>query len=182
MTARVTWPEYYLNIADAVAVRADCTRRKVGAVVVKGNSIVSTGYNGAPAGEPGCLSDGACPRGQHYRSLFGGGPPSDGRIATFGDTCGCGKPWPCEDSVPPDSSYATGPGSCIALHAELNALLRAGSLSQNAVMYCTDKPCDACLRAVKGAGIASVVWFGGRWDHEVRNNKFLTWARGMLGV
>lgn len=56
---RPTWDEYFLTIAAAVASRSDCERDKVGAVVVKDRRIVGTGYNGAPAGEPGCVS---CPR------------------------------------------------------------------------------------------------------------------------
>ena len=59
--SRPDWDEYYLGIADAVAARGECLRRKVGAVIVNGHSIVSTGYNGAPSGEPSCL-DGFCPR------------------------------------------------------------------------------------------------------------------------
>jgi len=60
---RPDWDTYFLGIAKAVSVRADCSRRKVGAVIVKDRRIVATGYNGAPAGKPGCLS-GACPRAQ----------------------------------------------------------------------------------------------------------------------
>jgi dCMP deaminase len=52
---------YYLGIAEAVGARAECVRRKVGAVIVKDHTIVATGYNGAPPGWPSCLS-GACPR------------------------------------------------------------------------------------------------------------------------
>lgn len=60
--SRPTWDEYFLGIAEAVSARADCSRRKVGAVIVSPDRrIVGTGYNGAPAGQPGCLS-GACPR------------------------------------------------------------------------------------------------------------------------
>lgn len=164
MAERPSWQDYYLGIADSVAVRADCTRRKVGAVVVKDNSIISTGYNGSPPGEPGCLSDGACPRGRHYRSLFYGGPPADGKMPAFGNVCACGKEWPCSESVQPGSSYATGKGSCIALHAEQNALIRAGDRSQGATLYCTDEPCEACMRLVQGAGIATAIWYGGQWD------------------
>jgi dCMP deaminase len=58
---RPTLTEYYLGVAKAVSARGECSRRLVGAVIVQNNTIVSTGYNGAPAGEPSCL-DGACPR------------------------------------------------------------------------------------------------------------------------
>src|ERR1700743_2695651 len=100
---RPSWRDYYLGIADAVAVRADCTRRKVGAIVVKGTPIISTGYNGSPPGEPGCLSDGACPRGQHYKEMNYG-------TLDYGYHCGgCSStwktvPWPCEFTVAPGSS------------------------------------------------------------------------------
>jgi dCMP deaminase len=61
---RLDWDEYFLEVCKAVALRADCTRSKVGSVLVDRNHrIVGTGYNGAPSGSPGCLS-GACPRGR----------------------------------------------------------------------------------------------------------------------
>jgi dCMP deaminase len=60
---RPDWDTYFLGICHAVAERADCTRRKIGAVIIKDHRIVSTGYNGAPAGHFGCL-EGACPRGR----------------------------------------------------------------------------------------------------------------------
>jgi dCMP deaminase len=56
---RPDWEEYFLGIAKAVSVRSDCERDQVGAVVVKDRRIRATGYNGAPAGNPGCLT---CPR------------------------------------------------------------------------------------------------------------------------
>lgn len=61
---RIGWDEYFLEIAKAVSLRADCTRRRVGAVLVSRNHrIVGTGYNGAPSGVVGCLK-GGCPRGR----------------------------------------------------------------------------------------------------------------------
>lgn len=63
--SRPTWDEYFLRITEAISTRADCTRRQVGAVLVDDNHrIISTGYNGAPKGAPGCLTKQACPRGQ----------------------------------------------------------------------------------------------------------------------
>lgn len=58
---RPGWDEYYLGIARAVAARASCLRRQVGAVVVVDNAIIATGYNGTPIGVRNC-SDGGCPR------------------------------------------------------------------------------------------------------------------------
>jgi len=53
--------EYYMGIAFAVREKANCTGRKVGAVLVKENRIISTGYNGTPEGMTNCL-DGGCER------------------------------------------------------------------------------------------------------------------------
>jgi dCMP deaminase len=65
MNDRPGWDAYFLAGAEWVATRADCTRSAVGAVLVNAQrEIRGTGYNGAPAGVPGCRSAGACPRGQ----------------------------------------------------------------------------------------------------------------------
>ncbi|MFD7257793.1 deoxycytidylate deaminase [Streptomyces sp. NPDC059874] len=62
---RPDWDEYFLAGAEWVATRADCIRSRVGAILVNAsNEVRGTGYNGAPSGVPGCLSAGACPRGQ----------------------------------------------------------------------------------------------------------------------
>ena len=57
--AKPSWDDYFLGIAQVVSQRSDCERSKVGAVVVNNNRIRSTGYNGSPAGLPGCET---CPR------------------------------------------------------------------------------------------------------------------------
>jgi len=58
---RPGWDDYYLGIARAVAARAGCLRRQVGAVIVVDNAIIATGYNGTPIGVKNC-ADGGCPR------------------------------------------------------------------------------------------------------------------------
>lgn len=154
---RPTTDEWFLGIAQAVAAMADCTRSKVGAVIATGKELIQPGYNGAPPGKPGCLTDGACPRGRHYKSYAG---HADGRGII--DYCACDKPWPCPDAVEAMSSYDTGPGACIAVHAELNAIMRAGrDRCAGATMYVTREPCDGCWRVIDGAGIVRVVWPGG---------------------
>lgn len=54
--------EYYLNIAEAVSLRSTCLRRKYGAVLVKNDEIIATGYNGSPRGEVNCCDIGRCER------------------------------------------------------------------------------------------------------------------------
>ena len=55
---RPSWHEYFMGICDLVATRSTCTRRSVGAVLVKDKRILCTGYNGAPAGIPHCRETG----------------------------------------------------------------------------------------------------------------------------
>ncbi len=55
---RLDMNSYAIKIAQVVARRSTCLHRQVGAVIVKGKQIVSTGYNGAPAGHPHCTNIG----------------------------------------------------------------------------------------------------------------------------
>ena len=57
---RPSWVEYFMDITELVARRSTCTRRAVGAILVKDKRVLATGYNGAPSGvrhcaETGCL-------------------------------------------------------------------------------------------------------------------------------
>lgn len=130
--SRPDWDAYFLGIADAVAARADCERRRVGAVVVKDRRIRATGYNGAPAGEPGCIT---CPRRT--------------------------------SNVSPGSSYDTGPGQCVSVHAEANALLYCDREDlRGSTLYITTNPCDGCLKLIRAAGVSRVVWPEGELNFE----------------
>ncbi|MDR3562537.1 MAG: cytidine/deoxycytidylate deaminase family protein [Negativicutes bacterium] len=55
---RPSWDEYFMDITKVVASRSTCLRRQVGAVIVKGKRLLSTGYNGAPQGLPHCAEVG----------------------------------------------------------------------------------------------------------------------------
>ena len=54
---RPTWNEYFMRITEDVSSRAICVKRKVGAIIVKDNHILATGYNGAPKGFEHCTED-----------------------------------------------------------------------------------------------------------------------------
>jgi dCMP deaminase len=123
------WDDYFSMFAEITATRADCRRRRFGAVLVKDNRIIATGYNGTVPGRRGCL-DGGCPRG----------------LASF-------------EEVPPFSPYDAGAGSCIAIHAEDNALryTRYGE-AEGATLYLWTnegecKPCDRCAVLLIEAGV-----------------------------
>ncbi|MCL2568117.1 MAG: deaminase [Oscillospiraceae bacterium] len=53
---------YYLDIADTVSKRSTCIRRQYGAIIVRNDEIISTGYNGAPRGRKNCGDLGGCTR------------------------------------------------------------------------------------------------------------------------
>ena len=70
---RISKENYYLDIAETVLERATCLRRVYGAIIVKNDEIISTGYNGAPRGRANCSDMGYCsreamrvPRGERY--------------------------------------------------------------------------------------------------------------------
>jgi len=62
MEKRTSKDDYYLGIADSVLNRSTCLRRKYGAIIVKADEIISTGYNGAPRGRKNCSDLGFCTR------------------------------------------------------------------------------------------------------------------------
>ena len=70
---RISKENYYLDISETVLERATCLRRVYGAIIVKNDEIISTGYNGAPRGRANCVDMGYCsreamnvPRGERY--------------------------------------------------------------------------------------------------------------------
>lgn len=124
---RPLWDEYFMDIAQVVATRGDCSRRQVGAVITDTeNRIVSTGYNGSYSGGPSCLA-GQCPR--------------------------------AASGVEPGSSYDTGPGACIAVHAEANAILFADRVRLiDGTLYITEPPCDGCLKLIRNTNLRAVAY------------------------
>ena len=70
---RIVKENYYLDIAETVLERSTCLRRQYGAIIVRNDEIVATGYNGAPRGRKNCSDLGRCvrvqlqvPRGERY--------------------------------------------------------------------------------------------------------------------
>ena len=129
ISTRPTWDQYGMQLATAAALRADCTRRQVGAALMGADhSIISLGYNGGPSKGPSCMA-GQCPRGRLSK-----------------------------EELPGDSAYDTGGGTCVALHAEWNVLIRTDwHRFTGSTLYVTHTPCHICKVMIAGTDIARVV-------------------------
>jgi dCMP deaminase len=139
------WDKYFLSIAEAVAQKSSCYSRKLGAVLVRDNAIISTGFNGVARGIPDCSSryekDLALMK---HLAAFPSGKAAltcPRRILGFGS--GEGMQW------------------CYARHAEENAITqaaRSGVSTKGSTLYLNWKtPCLHCLQACINAGVLEIV-------------------------
>ena len=129
---RISKENYYLSIAAEVARRSTCLRRQYGAVIVKNDEIVATGYNGAPRGDENCCDVGSCwrernniPHGEQYEKC----------VAVH-----------AEQNAIISASRRDMLGSTLYLSG-----FEAGRPIEDAT------PCLICARLIKNAGIARVV-------------------------
>lgn len=120
---RISWDNYFIEMTMLVAQRAGCRKRSVGAVIVKDNRVLATGYNSAPYGVKECSDKGYCLRqGSHQGENL---------------------------------------GTCMAVHAEMNAILQCAKLGiacNGAKIYITTHPCIHCLKAIINAGIEEIIY------------------------
>ncbi len=146
MLSRPGWDEYFITIAKAVSARATCFRRRYGAVVTKDNVIVSTGYNGAPAGMRDCLEEGVCtrtelqiPHGERYELCHSVHAEANAIIRASADEL--------RGATIYISGADTGSGECLS------------------------EPCMMCKRMILNAGIAKVVHSDGKGSFHTINPK-----------
>lgn len=122
----------YMDIAHRVSLMSYGVRAKVGATLVKGDRIISYGWNGTPAGDDNVCED------LVYPDWY------DGRDGLSG---------------PPDKVLRT---KQTVLHAESNCLMKlaavGGEGSEGATLYVTMSPCGECAKLIKQARIARVVY------------------------
>ena len=131
---RVDKINYYLDIAETVIERGTCLRRNFGAIIVKNDEIVSTGYTGAPRGRKNCSDLGFCtreklqiPRGERY------------------ELC--------------RSVHAE--ANCIISAARRDmlgaTLYLAGKDAKTGELYGDVEPCSMCKRLIINSGISTVI-------------------------
>ncbi|MEF9970790.1 MAG: cytidine/deoxycytidylate deaminase family protein [Oscillospiraceae bacterium] len=134
MEKRTSKDEYYLGIADAVQSRSTCLRRRYGAIIVKADEIVSTGYNGAPRGRTNCSDLGYCTR-EHLNI------PSGERY----ELC---------RSVHAEQNAII---SCARRDMLGSTIYLVGRDAKTGELLDTATPCSLCRRFIINAGIKSVV-------------------------
>ena len=150
---RPGWDEYFINIAKAVSARATCMRRKYGAVITKDNVIVSTGYNGSPAGMKDCLEVGKCtrkelqvPHGERYELCH--------------------------------SVHAEANAIIRASQDELRGATIYISGADPAAGECLSEPCMMCKRMILNARISKVVFSDGGGSFHIIDPK--GWLKGRV--
>jgi dCMP deaminase len=129
--SRPSWHEYFMFIAKIVSTRSTCNSRPTGAVIVKDNHILSTGYNGAMPGAPHCIDQ----------------PDRDGEPYCFRRVHG----------IPDVDKY----NFCKASHAEANAIAQAaryGTAIAGSTLYTTLAPCFICLKLIATSRIQAVYY------------------------
>lgn len=139
----VNWDEYFYNVSITVGRNSKCLSRRIGAVLVKDKSIISTGYNGPPRGIPTC--DLRWQIDSTFREKY--------KNIDFSKKI-CSR-----KSI----GFASGQGLeiCVAGHAERNALINAarnGIKTKGTTLYMScGVPCSACLVEIINAGVVEIV-------------------------
>lgn len=136
--SRISKDQYYLDIALAVSKRSNCIRRHYGAIIVKNDEIISTGYNGSPRGEINCCDTGICKRGNQERGHF------------YEECCSVHA----EQNAIISASRSEMIGSTLYLSCE-NYIDGEWTVDLSEQV----KPCPICERMIKNSGISKIITY-----------------------
>lgn len=164
------WDEILMAMAYAASRRSNCLRRKVGAIIVRGGSVISSGYNEVPRDENPCRSQyGECHRKHLSKDLFD-------NLTNLAPECRS-KEKDVRDLLRKDARMLD---YCRALHAEENAILNlvrsgGGIPLESSCIYTTTYPCRLCAKKIATLGVGEHVYFEPYPDPEseaiLRNGK-----------
>lgn len=130
---RISKIDMYLNCAESFAYRSTCIKRKYGAVIVKDDAVISTGYNGSPRGFENCCDIGSCPRMERNLHQGEGYGMCRAIHAEANALLNCSR----EQTMGADLYLA-------GINPEDNSIHKA-------------KPCPICARTIIQAGIRKVI-------------------------
>ena len=126
----MTKDEYYLGIALAVAKKSTCLKKQYGAIIVKNDQVLATGYNGPVRGEPHCTK---CTK-----------VSCDKDMLEYSSCPACHAEMNCIISASRDEMLGA-------------TLYLAGYITSTGEENLNAEPCEICLRLIKNAGIDRVV-------------------------
>lgn len=155
----VEWDPWFHELCTVVAKKSQCLSRKIGAILVRENGIVSTGYNGPPRGVIPCDERWAVDKEMRDAARFKHGDTTTKAFESFYDTYLKGK---CPRYVE-EMGFKSGQGLewCVAGHAERNALINAarfGIETKGTKMYMDcGIPCTPCLVEIINAGVVEII-------------------------
>jgi dCMP deaminase len=160
-----TWDIYFLKLAKEISRNSKCLSRKIGAVLVRDNSVISTGYNGPPRGVLHCNE-----RNTNFYSNL------DRDVVKYNDL------W--DNNICPrrNLGYRSGEGLhvCQADHAERNTLIQAaknGISTNNSTLYCyCPLPCKDCMIECINAGVREIICLVGD-DYDVYSRELAVEAK-----
>lgn len=132
MFNRLTKDEYFIEIAKSVAKRSTCLRRHYGAIIVKDDQIISTGYNGSAVGDPNCIDTRKCAR---QLNGVAHGERYDLCVAVHAE----------ENAIMQAGRLAN------------NATLYLAGFEEDGSEISHPKPCIMCERLIKNAKISKIV-------------------------
>ena len=145
------WDKYFYNICETISTKSSCLSRQIGAILVRDNSIISTGFNGAPRGIPHCGHERFMEDQVIYRELQS--VMKNTNAKTVGSTC--------PRQLLPDYVSGKRMELCTAKHAEENAVsnaARVGVITYGATLYIDSIiPCHRCFGLLINAGIKEIV-------------------------
>ena len=144
--ARIDKENYYLDIAETVMERSTCGRSQYGAIIVRNDEIVSTGYNGAPRGRDNCIDLGYCirdklnvPHGQRYELCRSVHAEMNAIISASRSECLGG------------TLFLAGPNAKTGEYLE------------------SVEPCSMCRRVIINAGLSKIVIRATREKYDIIN-------------
>jgi dCMP deaminase len=147
--------DYYLSLLAGIAARGTCVRRQVGAIITDENHrVLSMGFNGTPKGFPHCGDVAAppCPTNHQYWDMGRcvGCMKSQNEISNatrFRERILClGQDDPKGDTR-----------RCMAVHAEINAILTCTDIRHAHNMYVSATPCKACALTIANTNIKRII-------------------------
>lgn len=133
---RISKDGYYMNIARAVSLRSTCIRARAGTIIIANDAIVSTGYSGAPRGEPNCCDLGVCKRDEL------GIPP--------------GERYELCESVHSELNAIINAARNGVSVMDGTMYIFFERMDGQKIMH--GSPCKMCLRAIKNAGIKNYIF------------------------